>query len=116
MSHAVAPVGAISQCARPEMNPIWGTTSSNSDVWLPQVRKCRRTMRPFRPREIKCSVTMHAKIYGKHVHRPTKARPARAKQSPFSTLVTKILKLKARVRLGQRARQIKLPKLIEQFA
>ncbi len=25
MSHAVAPVGAISQCARPEMNPIWDT-------------------------------------------------------------------------------------------
>jgi hypothetical protein len=53
---------------------------------------------------------------GKHVQRPTKVRPARATQSPFSTLVTKILKLKARVRLDQRARQIKLPKLIQQFA
>jgi hypothetical protein len=31
-------------------------------------------------------------------------------------LVTKILKLNARVRADQRARRIKLPKLIEQFA
>src|SRR5258707_4974695 len=51
----------------------------------------------------------------KYVQRPTKVRPARAKQSPFATLVTKILKLKARVRLDQRARQIKQPKLIQQF-
>jgi hypothetical protein len=90
--------------------------SSNSDVWLPPVRKCRLKMRPFRPGGIKGSVPTHAKIYCKHVLRPTKVRLARAKQRPFSTPVIKTLRLKVRVRLDQRAPQIKRSKLIERFA
>jgi hypothetical protein len=96
-------VGALGQCAKPEMNPIWDTDKQQFRCVATAGSEVSSHDETVSPKGDKVFCNNARENLMKACPGPTRVRPARAKQSPFSMLVTKILKLKARVRLDQRA-------------
>ena len=60
---SVLSVGALAQCARPEMKPIWDSDKQQFRCVATAGSEVSSHDETVSPRVIKHSVTMHAKIY-----------------------------------------------------